>query len=197
METTEETTTENRETESSRPTACCCSRRVLICGGAFLAISLFTGYMTMPQWLGYVIGGDANSAAIGDETKIDLSHVSKTDETRLQIVGKWTMTTENSLRTMTLHEDGTGLLIYEPTSFFYKSVLGNRVEVDLAWVKSGDYVEFQSLRGRPAAAFELASSWEGKYKKRRLESVDDEKMVLINEANDKNSPKSIWYRLKE
>lgn len=195
METTEETTTENRETESTSPGVCCCSRRVLISGGAILAISLFAGYMTMPHWLGYVIGGDAN--ANGEEIKIDLSKDLKIDESSLQIVGKWTMTTKNSLRTMTLREDRTGLLIYEPTTFLLKSVLGNRIEVDLAWEKSGDYVLFESLSGRPEAAFNMASSMEGKSKKRRIESIDDEKMVLINEASDNNSPKSIWYRVKE
>ena len=194
-------TTEEHQTESRRPICGCCSKRALIIGSSILAISFVTVYMTMPRWLGYVWGGDAESTPLADKITTDRSTVPGIDHKRQRMVGKWTMTSKNSLRTMTLHNDGSGLLIYEPTTFLYKMALGKRVEVDLAWSKSGDYVQFESLQGRPAAAFKLAIKIEGKLKSRRLGSIDDEKMVLmnelINEKDKENNPTSIWYRVRD
>lgn len=114
---------------------------------------------------------------------------------RKLLCGTW-QRENNGENVLTLDEDGTGTLVYKPAGKNYVALgFVSRLEIDIEWTVEDGYVDFHSIRGTPQHAFELASLAEGKRKYRRLAELDETHLILVNETQKDDGPKSEWFRV--
>jgi hypothetical protein len=113
------------------------------------------------------------------------------DEIRAGLLGDWERTADFGHVVMTLREAGTGGMVIR-LSGLNRTLVGERIDVDIAWQVEGGQVVFESLRGRPATAYAMVSAVKGDSPEREVLELSAGRVVFDDRADHEQE---IWTRL--
>ncbi|MEZ6047956.1 MAG: hypothetical protein R3C11_20745 [Planctomycetaceae bacterium] len=109
-----------------------------------------------------------------------------------QLKGTWTQT-KDVKQTLVLEEDGTGTLTVEVGALL-ATVFGEKVVMQINWSVDKGRAIFTSLSGEPEVAFNYIKEHYGTKRDRKIDSLDDDTLVLLDDLDDNS--RSEWTRLE-
>ncbi|WP_166826916.1 hypothetical protein [Thalassoroseus pseudoceratinae] len=110
------------------------------------------------------------------------------------LIGRWKRPESYGDITLTLKPEGRGTM-YVEFSTVYSLLVDDELLVDIKWeVKDGRCV-FQSIRGKPQAAFELVTKLKGKVRDQKIIEVTSKRAIFFDDKRKKT--KKTWKRLPD
>lgn len=160
-------------------------------------------------WAAGLIGGDPGPQYDPDEERFQKHAAQKApvdgeaaQALRRAMCGAWKRFSYGE-RILTLKPDGTGTLVYMPDSLERKIAIGRKLVIQIEWelCREGEcfYVDFHSISGEPEMGYKIALQFDNQGKpdkRRRVQKVTGEEMVLFNEETDEEQRKvSVFERI--
>ncbi len=122
--------------------------------------------------------------------------LARQEANRKALIGNWTRPGSNGTYRLLLKADGSGLMEIDfnaTTKFLLRT---GKLEIDIKWeIVHGDHAIFDSLQGRPEAAFKTVSGIKGTHRDEVLMQVE-ENSFTTHDAADKSKIKT-WTRIRE
>ena len=131
-----------------------------------------------------------NPAAPNSEKDTQPEKKPTDDDLRKSILGNWERHSYGK-RVLTVKDDGTATMVVTPDGL-WSFVIGERVEIEIEWNIENGRVIFDSVRGTPESSFNTITKLFGKHRDRRIVELNDERLVLLNDEDNRSE----WKRVK-
>ncbi len=106
-----------------------------------------------------------------------------TDEILAKLVGQWEQTKSNSLRILTIKENGVATMVIKPQGL-WKTILGNQITVDIEWSFNEGTLTLCTVGGKPENKLEyIKQVWGDKFT-RKIHSIEDKMFTLRDNEGD-------------
>lgn len=133
----------------------------------------------------------AQSADAATEKAKDKAKAEKPDARhRQQIVGVWKQNNTGT-RWLRIRPDGTATMFIDP-DWVAKAIIGNSLIIEIEWAIEDGRALMNSVSGRPNSAFQAVSKLFGTQRDQPIVQLDDDALVLRDEAEDSLSE---WSRV--
>ncbi len=118
------------------------------------------------------------------------------DKYRKALLGHWTKIEDYGPTQLELREDGTGTMFIQFEGIA-RYIVGDSLDIDIEWEVSGDRVVFNSVAGRPAAAYNNVTVLQGKGTRRDYVITHaDENSFETYDVGNKTKVKK-WTRVEK
>jgi hypothetical protein len=106
-----------------------------------------------------------------------------------QILGEWEQLNKGK-RILTVREDGTATMkVTLEGAWSY--VVGEKLEFEIHWKIEGKRLLFNMVGGKPEGSMKLVTSMYGKERNHRIEKLNEDQMILVDEKDDSHDK---WKR---